>query len=279
MINYFRGRKMESFIEWLIYLFLGVLQGITEPLPISSSGHLLIARSLLNIGEMDVFFEIMVHFASFFAVAFLLREKIIELIKGLWLFIIKKDVESKESVTYVLMLVVASVPVGVFGILLRRPLERFLGGSSLLVVGLGLIVTAGLLWSLKYFKDESNYKLSIKDSIFIGLFQALAIVPGVSRSGSTIAGGIYRKINIKELFEFSFLLYLPVTFAAGLLEIFSIQSREVAWLNLSTAFIVSMFVTYLALKWFRSMAFQGRFKGFAIYCLSLGLFAIILYLV
>ena len=270
---------MEAFIEWLIYLFLGVLQGITEPLPISSSGHLLIARTLLNIGEMDVFFEVMVHFASFFAVVYLLKDKLIELIHGLWAFLIKKEKESKKEFDYVILLIVASIPVGIIGILARNPLKRFLDTNSILVVGLGLITTAGLLWSLKYLTASSNKTLGIKDALFIGLFQAFAIIPGISRSGSTVAGGLYRKINIKDLFDFSFLLYLPVTFAAGVLEILSIQSREISWLNLGTAFVVSMIVTYYALKWFRSMAFQGRFKGFAIYCLSLGVLSIILFLV
>ena len=270
---------MGTFIEWLIYLFLGVLQGITEPLPISSSGHLLIARTLLGIGELDVFFEVMVHFASFFAVAYLLKDKLLELIHGLWSFIIKKEEAAKKEFDYVVLLIIASIPVGVIGILARTPLERFLEGSSLLVVGVGLITTAGFLWSLKYFTRSSDKTLNIKDALFIGLFQALAIIPGISRSGSTVAGGLYRKINIKDLFEFSFLLYLPVTFAAGVLEIFSIKSGEVSWLNLGTAFIVSMIVTYYALKWFRAMAFQGRFKGFAIYCFSLGVLSIILFLV
>jgi undecaprenyl-diphosphatase len=271
---------MTFFIEWLIYLFLGILQGITEPLPISSSGHLLIARTLLNIGEMDVFFEIMVHFASFFAVAYLLKEKLTELIKGSVNYIFKKDKESKNSFQYVLMLIVASIPVAVVGIFLRSPLERFLEGFSLLVVGLGLFVTAGFLWSLKYVMSDSNSEnLDFKNSLFIGLFQAVSIIPGISRSGSTIVGGVYRKINIKELFEFSFLMYLPVTLGAGLLEVLSIQSMDMSLLNLTTAFISSLVVTFFALKWFRSLVYQGRFRGFAIYCLIIGTLSIVLFLV
>ncbi len=271
---------MTAFIEWLLYLFLGVLQGITEPLPISSSGHLLIVRTLLNIGEMDVFFEIMVHFASFFAVAYLLKDKLIELIKGSTQFIFKKDQASKDSFQYVLMLAVASIPVAVAGFLLRRPLEGFLESYSLFIVGLGLFVTAGFLWSLKNVDTNSQKgTLNFKNSLFIGLFQAVAIIPGISRSGTTIAGGVYRKIDIKELFEFSFLLYLPVTFGSGLLEILSIQSMDMNLLNLGTAFISSLVATYFALKWFRSLVFQGRFKGFAIYCLIVGTLSIILFLV
>jgi undecaprenyl-diphosphatase len=271
---------MTVFIEWLLYLFLGILQGITEPLPISSSGHLLIARTLLNIGEMDVFFEIMVHFASFFAVAFLLKDKLIELIKGSAQFVFKRNQGSKESFRYVLMLVVASLPVALIGILLRSPLEAFLEGYSLLVIGLGLIITAGFLWRLKIVDSESlSLSLTFKKSLFIGLFQAVAIIPGISRSGATIVGGIYQKINIKELFEFSFLLYLPVTFGAGLLELLSIESMDISLLNLGTAFISSFIMTYFALKWFRNLVFQGRFKGFAIYCLAVGGLSIVLFLV
>jgi len=270
---------MESFFEWLTYLFLGILQGITEPLPISSSGHLLIVRILLNIGTLDIFFEIIVHFASFFAVAYLLKDKIIELAQGLWAYLIRKEEKAKEHANYILLLMIGSIPVGMLGLLARRPLEQALEEYNLLLVGIGLIITASFLWGLNHLKRHSEKELSYKDALFIGLFQALAIIPGVSRSGTTITGGLYHRINIKQLFEFSFLLYLPVTFAAGILEIFTLQTREVSWFNLITAFIASLVVTYYALKYFRSMAFQGRFKGFAIYCLSLGIFSIILYLV
>jgi undecaprenyl-diphosphatase len=229
---------------------------------------------------MDVFFEIMVHFASFFAVAYLLKDKLIELIQGSTNYIFKKDEASKESFQYVLMLAVASIPVAVVGILLRTPLERFLEDYSLLVVGMGLFVTAGFLGSLKnVVSDSGSGILNFKNSLFIGLFQAVSIIPGISRSGATIVGGVYRKINIKELFEFSFLLYLPVTFGAGLLEVLSIQSMDISLLNLGTAFISSLVVTYFALIWFRNLVFQGRFKGFAIYCLIVGSLSIILYLV
>jgi undecaprenyl-diphosphatase len=271
---------MEAFSEWLIYLFLGILQGITEPLPISSSGHLLIVRTLFDIGERDVFFEVMVHFASFFAVAFLLKDKLIELIQGSAQFIFKRNQRSKESLRYVLMLVVASLPVAVFGLLLRSPLESFLEDYSLLIVGLGLIITAGFLWRLKIVDNESSGQdLNFKNSVFIGLFQAVAIIPGISRSGATIVGGIYQKIKIKELFEFSFLLYLPVTFGAGLLEFLSIESLDVSVLNLGSAFISSLIMTYFALKWFRRLVFQGRFRGFAIYCLGVGILSMVLFLV
>ena len=270
---------MEAFIEWLLYVFLGILQGITEPLPISSSGHLLIVRTLFDIGESDVFFEVMVHFASFFAVLYLLREKVIELINGTLGYIVKRDTTSKQDFDYVLLLLIATLPAGVAGILLRNPLERLLSEYSLLLVGFGLMATATLLWSTKFYKESSKETISIKDGFFIGLFQAIAIIPGISRSGSTIAGGLYRRINPKILFEFTFLLYLPVTLGSGLLELLSIDEMNISWLNLGTSFVVSMAVTYFALKWFRGMVVQGRFKGFAIYCLIVGITSIILFLV
>jgi len=205
---------------------------------------------------------------------------LIELIKGSASYVFKKDQASKDSFQYVLMLIVASIPVAMFGILLRSPLERFLEGYSLIVVGLGLFVTAGFLWRLKkVMSDPETGTLNFKNSLLIGLFQAVSIIPGISRSGATIVGGVYREINIKELFEFSFLLYLPVTFGAGLLEVLSIQSMDISILNLGTAFISSLVVTYFALKWFRSLVHQGRFRGFAIYCLIVGTLSIILFLV
>jgi undecaprenyl-diphosphatase len=270
---------MEAFIEWILYLFLGILQGVTEPLPISSSGHLLIVRTLFDIGEMDVFFEVMVHFASFFAVLYLLRQKVIDLIKGSWGYVVRSSKTSKKEFDYVMLLLIATIPAGVAGIFLRNPLEQLLSDYSLLLVGLGLIVTAGLLWSTKFYKDSFKETINIKDGLFIGLFQAIAILPGISRSGSTIAGGLYRRINPKTLFEFTFLLYLPVTLGSGLLELLSIEEMSISWLNLGTSFIVSMVVTYFALKWFRGMVIEGRFKGFALYCFIVGITSIILFLV
>lgn len=270
---------MEAFNEWLIYLFLGILQGITEPLPISSSGHLLIVRTLFDIGETDVFFEVMVHFASFFSVLYLLREKVIGLIKGTWGYIFRRDTSSKKEFDYLLLLLITSFPAGVLGISLRTSLQRLLSEYSLILVGLGLMVTAVFLWSTKFYKESSKETISIKDGLFIGLFQAIAIIPGISRSGSTITGGLYRRINPKTLFEFTFLLYLPVTLGSGLLELLSIEETNLSWLNLGTSFLVSMIVTYFALKWFRGMVIQGRFKGFAIYCLIVGVISIVLFLV
>lgn len=270
---------MEAFSAWLLYVFLGILQGITEPLPISSSGHLLIARTLLNIGEMDVFFEVMVHFASFFAVLYLLRDKVIRLIKGTLEYVVKRSKTSKEDFDYVLLLLIATLPAGVVGILLRNPLEQLLSNYSLLLVGLGLVATASLLWSTKFYRGNSIETISIKDGLFVGLFQALAIIPGISRSGATIVGGLYRRINPKTLFEFTFLLYLPVTLGSGLIELIGMEEMNISWLNLGTSFLVSMGVTYFALKWFRGMVIEGRFKGFAIYCLIVGLTSIILFLV
>lgn len=266
-------------LEWIQYALLGLLQGITEPLPISSSGHLYMARLLFDIGDTDVFFEVMMHFASLFAVLLVFKDKIIALIQGSYRAVFKGS-DDKSALHYIGLILIGSIPVGILGLTVASPLESLLAASGLLVIGASLLVTGTFLWIVRplTLTNETD-TLTVKDAIYIGLFQAIAILPGISRSGSTLVGGLFRKISVRTIIEFSFMLYIPVTLGVSLLELLTLESFDLPVGPLSLAFLMSFISTYGSLKIFRSLAISGRLKGFAVYCLSVGLLAIILFFV
>lgn len=271
---------METLIDYITYLFLGLVQGITEPLPISSSGHLFLVRTLLNVGIEDLYFEVLMHFASIFAVIYLFKDKILSLIKGNIAFIFKKDKKFQKDFNYVLYIIVASIPVGILGLLLRNTLEDVMNNYGLLVISVSLLITGLFLWFLKPILDDSNKReITLKDALFMGVFQAFAITPGISRSGATFFGGALRKLHVKDIIEFSFMIYIPVTLAAGLLEILSLETASINLGPLALAFIVSMIMTYFALIWFRNLALKGALKGFSIYCFIVSTISLVFFIV
>ena len=269
---------METFIEYVTYLFLGLVQGFTEPLPISSSGHLYLSRTLLNIGTSDLYFEVLMHFASLFAVIFLFKETIYRLIQGNIQYLFKKDKTHQKEFHYALYIVIASIPVGILGLAFRNALENVMETYGLVIISLSLLVTGLFLWFVKpVLKGEKG--INAKDALFIGLFQGFAILPGISRSGATFFGGTLRKIAVKDVIEFSFMIYIPVTLAAGLLEVFTLETSTIQIGPLALAFIASALMTYFALKWFKHLAMKGALKGFAIYCFIVSFISLVFFLV
>ena len=264
-------------MEYLTYFILGLIQGITEPLPISSSGHLLMTRLVFDIGEMDVFFEIMMHFASLFAVLIIFKDKLIALFNGA-LKTIKKEADPTGSLSYIGLVLLGSIPVGIVGIFIRSPLESLLENYGLIVIGVSLWVTGLFLWAVKPLTlTNQGTKVTVKDALLIGLAQVIAILPGISRSGATFVGGLFRRLNVATIIEFSFMLYIPVTLGVSLLELLSLDTLSVPIGPLALAFIASFTMTYFSLKWFRRLAIAGHLKGFALYCFSAGTFALVFF--
>lgn len=266
-------------MDYLIYFILGLIQGITEPLPISSSGHLLLARLVFDIGEVDVFFEIMMHFASLFAVLIIFKDKLLRLLKGT-LKTLKKEPDPSGALSYIGLILIGSLPVGIVGILIRSPLESLLESYGLIVIGVSLFVTGLFLWAVRPLTlTNQGTKITVKDALLIGLAQVIAILPGISRSGATFVGGLFRRLNVATIIEFSFMLYIPVTLGVSLLELLSLETLSIPIGPLALAFITSFTMTYFSLKWFRKLAIEGHLKGFALYCFSAGTFAVIFFLV
>ena len=239
-------------------IFLGAIQGLTEFLPISSSGHLVIFQNLFNL-QPDLFFSVLVHVGTLGAVILFFKKKIIWLIGGFF----RRD---KEALSFSKLVIIGSLPIGVIGFL-GEPLVRVVFGS-LKIVFFSFLVTAGLLFLTKLKKEKGLRKLNTKNSFIIGLWQGLAVLPGISRSGATITAGLRQGIKMSEAFEFSFLLSLPAILGALALEItrlshFSIEAFFGGFLGM----IVSGVTGYLALGLLRKTLLAKKLWLFGVYCL------------
>ena len=181
-------------MKLLMYIILGFIQGFTEPIPVSSSGHLVIFNSLLNVEEFkDLNFEIIVNFGSLLAILYFYRKELISIIKDFFMYIKTKDNKYKENYKYAWMIVIATIPAGLAGLLLKDKIEAI---TSPKVVGISLLITALMLFLVKDIKGTKTKKdIGIKEAITVGLFQVIALFPGISRSGSTLVGGMSSKLN------------------------------------------------------------------------------------
>lgn len=250
-------------------IFLGILQGVTEFLPISSSGHLVIFQKVFGVLEPPIFFDTMVHFGSVFAIFFFFRKKIFKIAKGILKEI--KERKAGENIFLIFLLIIGSLPIIIVGVFLEKNIEKIF--NSLFLVGISFFITSIILFSTKYIKkrEKDIKKMSIFDSIFIGAFQAVAILPGVSRSGSTISAGIFRKLKNRDAFEFSFFLGIIAILGASILQLKNIGivgTQEI--LNSVIGFSFSLIFSFLALKILKSILEKEKFYYFGFYCMILG---------
>lgn len=266
---------MQSFIEFLKYLLVGLVQGITEPLPISSSGHLVIIQTFLNIPSVDLFLEITLNFASLIAVVILFKNKVIGLIKGNFFYLIKRDKTYKADFDYAILVLIGVIPAGIVGFIFR---DFFDGFSTLLSVGISLLVTGSFLFIVQKASIENTKEnLTWKDALFIGLFQVFALIPGISRSGSTFIGGLFRKLKFTDVLEFSFMMYIPISIATMALEVINFDGLNgVSIFSIIGAFTMSLVFTYFAFKWFIYMVKEGNLKYFAVYCFIVGFLSVLI---
>ncbi len=241
---------------------LGIIQGISEFLPISSSGHLVLLQNLFSLNGSQLTFNILVHFATLLAVIIFFWKKLLSL-------------NFKE----ISIILIANIPTAVVGFLLKDKLEFIF--SKINLVALMLIVTAifNFISDKKLNKQAStkNQSPSIKQAGIIGLFQALAIIPGISRSGSTIFAGLISGLNRFSAFEFSFLLSLPAIAGASFLQILSLfnnSQTELNFLVLFTGFIAAFITGLLSLSLFKKIINKAKLEIFAWYCLILGLLSL-----
>ncbi len=265
---------------WLLikYIILGIVQGFTEPLPISSSGHLVLIQELFGIGIADLNFEIIVNAGSLIAIIIIFYKDIFELIKKSWYYLIKRQEVYKQDFFYVLALLIAVIPAGIIGFLFKSEIETVL--KSITVVAVGLIITSVALWFVhKQATNNVETKITFKKAVIIGLFQVVALIPGISRSGSTMVGGLSQKIKFEDTMKFSFILYIPISLATIVLGIFDLQSSEVFVLGYVAAFIVSIITTFFAIKWFFKMVRKGNLLYFSYYCATVGILVLLYQLI
>lgn len=250
-------------------LLLGIIQGLTEFLPISSSGHLEIGHALLGIHDgNNLLFVLIVHVATVLSTLVVFRKDIKVLCQDL--FALKWN----KSTQYIAKLLLSSVPIIIVGLLFKKQIESLFTGS-LLLVGFMLLVTAGLL-TLTTFVKKSDSEITYKNAFIIGIAQTLAILPGISRSGSTIATGLLLKGKKEDVARFSFLMVLLPILGALVYDVLNkgIIAEQIDIKNLVIGFIAAFFTGLLACSWMIKIVKRGKLIYFAIYCALIGLIAI-----
>ncbi len=262
-------------MELFRYLFLGIIQGLTETIPVSSSGHLMIFKRLLDVNVDFDTIAILTNFGSLIAIVILFRKDIVKLIKEFFSYIKNKDEKSKSDYKYCWMIVLGCIPAGLIGLLVSHfdVFEKI--ENNIKIVGISLIITSILLFMIRNFKGKKSDKdIGIKESLMVGCFQILGLFPGISRSGSTIVGGMTQNIKRDSAFKYSFMLYIPMSIAALALEIkdISIPSNLLVYYILSI--IAATIVTLMVTKWFRKIVNEGKLIYFSIYCFVVGMLVI-----
>ncbi len=256
---------------WLEALVLGLLQGLTEFLPVSSSGHLELAKAIFGIHTTEsMTFTIVVHAATVFSIIVVFRKDIWKLIKSLFSF------EYNEDNKYSMKIIISAVPVGILGMLYADQIKTLFTGNVLLV-GFMLLITAVLL-AVTYFAKDGTKKISFLHAIVIGIAQAIAVMPGISRSGATISTALLLKNKKSEAAKFSFLMVIIPVLGAVAKDIYDnyISSSAVAGtdqISLTVLFIgfVAAFVSgVLACRWMIKIVKNSKLIYFAIYCLVVG---------
>ena len=263
-------------MSWLEALFLGVIQGLTEFLPVSSSGHLTIAQTLLGVefaeGDM-LFFDVIVHAATVCSTIVILWKEIAWLLRGTFM---TKTWNSEKQ--YAGKILLSMIPVFVVGMFFKDTVESIFG-SGLTVVGVCLLITASLLTFAQFAKPRTKEQISWVDSFIIGLGQALAVLPGLSRSGTTIATGLLLGNKKEQVAQFSFLMVLIPILGATMLDVLDLIQNPIdshlSFVTLLVGFAAAFLTGCAACKWMIDIVKRQKLLYFAIYCLVIGVFALV----
>lgn len=258
-------------MNWFEALILGLIQGFTEFLPVSSSGHLELGKYLFGINpEANFYFSIAVHGATVLSTVAVLWKEILDLFKGLFRF------SMNDETIYVLKLIVSMIPVGIAGFFLKDIAENFFTGN-MIALGAQFIVSALLLFMTLIIRPKER-PINFLDSFIIGIAQAFAILPAISRSGATIATGMMLGNKKSELAKFSFLMVLAPVIGANIVEVKSggFVTEGTSFFVIAIGFIAAFISGYLACKWMIELVKKGNLTWFAIYCVLVGIFSILL---
>lgn len=258
-------------MDWIQALLLGLVQGLTEYLPVSSSGHLAIGSALFGIeGEENLAFTVIVHVATVFSTLVILWKEISWIFKGL------AQCRMNDETHYFINIVISMIPVGIVGVFFKDYVEEIFG-SGLAIVGSMLLVTALLLTFSYFAKPRQKANISMRDAFIIGLAQAVAVLPGLSRSGSTIATGLLLGNSKEKLAQFSFIMVIPPILGEALLDVVKMLNgsadsmlQSVAPLSLIVGFLAAFISGCVACKWMISIVKRGKLIYFAIYCALAG---------
>jgi undecaprenyl-diphosphatase len=268
-------------MEYIEAILLGILQGISEFLPISSSGHLVLAEALFGLESEGITFEVVVHFGTLFSILIFYRKILLGLIKGVWkqltLWISepssRKDANQETQLAGFILL--SMIPAMLVGLLLKDQIESLFDNP--VAVSIFLLITGTLLFSTRFTKGGDG-KINVKRALAMGVAQAFAVLPGISRAGSTIAMGLFYKTDREEAATFSFLMVLPVIAGAMLLETIELLRGDLSAISAQILFVgfISAFISgYLSLGTLIQLLKKQKFYLFSLYCWVVGIFGLI----
>jgi undecaprenyl-diphosphatase len=264
-------------------LILGLVQGLTEFLPVSSSGHLVLGKQLLGLQEQGIVFEVFLHFGTMLAVLTVFSRDILNLIKTFFAFFtlgfhkngLQSQYQSNTDFRLLIFILAASVPAGVIGFIFENKIEATFGNPHL--TSIMLIVTSLILF-LTYFAKKTAKPLNFKNTFFTGIAQAVAILPGISRSGSTISAALYQGVEAGQAARFSFLLAVPAIMGATMIKSVEVIKTGISG-DMFLVLAVGMFAAYIsglfAIQSMLAIVRRGKLYFFAPYCLILGILGLL----
>ena len=267
-------------MNYLIYIILGIIQGFTEPIPVSSSGHIFLFKNIFNSDMFnDLNFEIVSNFGSFLAILFIFRKEVWDLIVSFFSYIFKKDEKDKfkKKFRYCLFIIVSTIPIGIAGFLLKDTIETKLQNITLL--GFAFLFTAFMLLLVKNKKGKKlDGDITLKDALIIGLFQIIALFPGISRSGTTLVLCLLVGMSRSTALKYTFILYFPIsvgTMILGVKDIIDAGSLASVALPYFLGMVAALIVTYFSYRWLSEIVRRGNLWKFSIYCVFLAIFIFI----
>jgi undecaprenyl-diphosphatase len=256
-------------MDYMITAILGLTQGLTEFLPISSSGHLVIMQHLFGITEGSLFLDILLHLGTAFAIIIVLRKDIQWLVTD---SLSKERTQREAAWRYAGFIIIGTIPAGFAGVFFDDFFENLFSNPK--AAGAMLLVTAVLLF-ISSIRKNNTADLSWWKVVIIGCAQAIAIIPGISRSGSTIAIALLIGVSRAEAGRFSFLLALPAIFGAALLQFMKIDNINMSFTTMGLGFLTSLIIGIFALKLLLKFVNQGKLHYFGFYCVIAGLASLI----
>ncbi len=278
-----------SVLEALKYLFLGIVQGVTEVLPISSTGHVEFFKAVIDLQvDEGLLFSILINTGSLTAFIFVYRKKLAALIADFFRFIFIPEARNvcRSGFFYVLKLGVASIPAGIAGILFKAKINEIMLEYNVLLSGIGLLFTGTVLLVVVTSRPrKGNTLISWADAALMGIAQGVALLPGVSRSGMTTSTALKRGNSITSALDFSFLMYIPVSLGSLLLIVFDMFKLGVDipsnnhYLYYALATIGAVIATYVAFKLVFNAFRSGKLKYFGYYCLLAGIASLVVYMI
>lgn len=250
--------------ELIKYVIISLVQGFTEPLPISSSGHMLITKNLLSIESNDLTLEIFLNFSSMLAIL---------------IFMFTKRLNLKETITNISLIgkiILASIPTIIIGFFVKNYIEST--SLSIFYIGISLLITTIFLLISSYFINRSKVQeINSFNALSLGFSQSVALIPGISRMGTVMTCGLISGINIKKILDFSFLMYLVVSMGSLVLSIPNlINLNKELLLYYSISFIITFITTYFSINWFYNIINKNSLIGFGIYTFLLGIVLVII---